>query len=552
MYEPLRKRLDAFSPSTSMESLQDTWGPLLPPGSAFVPGAGKNYLASKRGTNRKTANSAMMPSSGSMFSSPAPFLPEFACHRAGTKVLMADGTRTPIEDVRVGDRVIDKDGHIQTVLNAWCSGIPTSVTEIKLWGGKTFYSTHNHKWPVARTSVEGALVYNSEEKTRADDVRRGDFFLMPRKFDAVAPEDIAPGLTISPDVARLVGYYTAEGSVSRTRADLPVSGVDLTFGIHEKRTWAEDVAQIYDSLGIDANMAERKSCVRVRTNTQRGRDDRVVALAQWLAQSVGVSSLSKAFSEEIMRWPLELKRELAIGAFRGDGSQTWRVSSKNGYEGRSFCVMYSTVSETLVAQMQLILAQLGIPCRIAVTKAAARAMPNGKTYNCVGSYILTVPAPFAFDFAREVWGAATKGELFPRHQREGWTTVAPRVRVDESYVYLPVRSVTTVANDVPVYNLTVSGDHSYVVDNVGTFNSPDRLSYPVHRILANNYWRLYYKLDPDIGTGIDILSELPWGDFELTGEGVTGEIKDRMDLAVEVSKLKTALPYMQREFPSGQ
>ena len=117
MYEPLRKRLDAFSPSTSMESLQDTWGPLLPPGSAFVPGAGKNYLASKRGTNRKTANSAMMPSSGSMFSSPAPFLPEFACHRAGTKVLMADGTRTPIEDVRVGDRVIDKDGHIQTVLN---------------------------------------------------------------------------------------------------------------------------------------------------------------------------------------------------------------------------------------------------------------------------------------------------------------------------------------------------------------------------------------------------------------------------------------------------
>jgi hypothetical protein len=80
------------------------------------------------------------------------------------------------------------------------------------------------------------------------------------------------------------------------------------------------------------------------------------------------------------------------------------------------------------------------------------------------------------------------------------------------------------------------------------YESPDRQNYPVHRILANRYFRLFWKLDPVIGNCIEMYSDLPWGNFELTGEGVTGEIKDRYEHMCEVTKLRSMLPYFIREY----
>lgn len=80
------------------------------------------------------------------------------------------------------------------------------------------------------------------------------------------------------------------------------------------------------------------------------------------------------------------------------------------------------------------------------------------------------------------------------------------------------------------------------------FESPDRQQYPVHRILANRYWRLFYKLDHVIGNGIDMYAELPWGDVVFTGDGVDGEVKDIMEYAWEECQMRSVLPYATREF----
>jgi inosine-5'-monophosphate dehydrogenase len=45
------------------------------------------------------------------------------CFAAGTRVLMADATYKPIEDVVAGDRVINMHGEPVTVLKAWCTGV---------------------------------------------------------------------------------------------------------------------------------------------------------------------------------------------------------------------------------------------------------------------------------------------------------------------------------------------------------------------------------------------------------------------------------------------
>lgn len=80
------------------------------------------------------------------------------------------------------------------------------------------------------------------------------------------------------------------------------------------------------------------------------------------------------------------------------------------------------------------------------------------------------------------------------------------------------------------------------------FDSPDRQQYPVHRILANRYWRLFIKLDPVIGTGLDMYSEMPWSDCKLTGEGVEGEVREVYESMWEVCGILHLLPHIVREY----
>ena len=80
------------------------------------------------------------------------------------------------------------------------------------------------------------------------------------------------------------------------------------------------------------------------------------------------------------------------------------------------------------------------------------------------------------------------------------------------------------------------------------FSSQDRQQYPVHRILANRYWRLFHKLDPVVGNCIDLYSEVPWSPYQLTGEGLDGEIKDHFECMCEQLELLALLPHMTREY----
>jgi hypothetical protein len=80
------------------------------------------------------------------------------------------------------------------------------------------------------------------------------------------------------------------------------------------------------------------------------------------------------------------------------------------------------------------------------------------------------------------------------------------------------------------------------------FASSDRQNYPVHRILANRYWRLFIKLDPVIGTGLDMYSEMPWSDCKLTGEGVEGEVRSVYEAMWEKCSVLSVLPAIVREF----
>lgn len=536
---------------------------------------------------RRTAqtSSSTVTTNGLMTTTQTPYQPEFAdpsrqnypCVVKGTQVLMADYTYKNVEDIRVGDRVIDKDGHIQVVESVWCEGIPDRLVEINLYGSKKLYTTEQHQFPVwawqrkclcgcGQDVVPGKcfvtkhiltneitrktkLVYiDGEEdkvrmirgkphlckgkftryipdgyepmqKLRADLLREGDLLMMPRKFDQINTD-------VSIDMAQLLGYYVAEGCANTGGHNNHICGFVLNFGEHERETHVKHSSEICERLGIEYKLYQpstRATDLRVRTNGRKAQET-----FKWLEIHGGRYAEHKKLSEDVMRWPISLKHEVIRCMFRGDGTQFNNNShSPNGKKHIQYMVHYKTISKTLANQIQIILGQLGVASAVYTDTSG---VGSAKT-----SYIVHISGAYARDFGKLIFGSAVK-------ETKEYKSPRGMFKHDDNYIYYQIKKINIIENvaKLPVYNIQVSGDHSYVIDNIGTYNC--------HRILANRYWRMFYKLDPVIGMCIDMMADLPWSSFEFTGDGVEGDILDSYQYMCSESQLLSILPYFIKEF----
>lgn len=439
------------------------------------------------------------------------------CLVEGTLVSLADGSRRPIQEIIVGDRVIDRTGRVQTVQAAWNEGVADELVEIKLWGGRTIQSTPNHEWPIwawirecycgcgtpvkpgrlfqlghrarvpdfERLHVRGGKKntptrqsipagYEPYRRLRADEIHACDFLLVPRKFDPIETD-------VTKDEARLLGYYAAEGCPIYSRAagnSEEWANLKFTFNDDERDMWIADIEMIATRSGFKTaqEMSTYAESTSVRTVSDRGQSAYVARLCDLAREHIGTGSKEKRLSEEVMRWPLHLKREFIIGLVRGDGHQAWDENEKNGYVGRSFAVHYSTSSPFLRVQVEIILAQLGFPVRLTFNKAKTsrrkkrHAGKEKRTIYGEKNFVLHVPSVYAFEFADLIWGDYSQSNLHA-HGREGWAMPRPECMIDDDFICIPVKSIRTVRSHASVYNLTVSGDHSYLVEGIATFNS---------------------------------------------------------------------------------
>ena len=156
-----------------------------------------------------------------------------------------------------------------------------------------------------------------------------------------------------------------------------------------------------------------------------------------------------------MRWPLNLKMELIRGLFRGDGTHHLKKQ-------RCPNITYNTASKILAQQVQMILCQLGYYSGIVEHKyRITKFNKNGKS---IGYYV-NMGGNQTFKLAEEIWGANNK------FIDVKISTIKNLCKVDDDYIYFPIKSIKKIINSDPVYNLTVSNDHSYIVGNIGTYNS---------------------------------------------------------------------------------
>lgn len=77
--------------------------------------------------------------------------------------------------------------------------------------------------------------------------------------------------------------------------------------------------------------------------------------------------------------------------------------------------------------------------------------------------------------------------------------------------------------------------------------SSDRQSYPAHRAIANTHWRTFFRLDGPTGTCIDMQSQLMFGEFDISGPGVEGSIKEAYERMNHETQVQAKLPFFFSE-----
>ena len=253
------------------------------------------------------------------------------CFTAGTLVLMADGRQIPIEDVCKGDRIIDAYGNPQTVVmtgRRWAD----DVREMSRRGSalKTGV-TPEHPY---LSSIGEFKPIGEWEIVDGRQRGKGDYLVFPRKVRYELPDagyvDVSrylpdgwfryrsgrvywtrrphengfPAvLSVTPELAYLMGLYCAEGSTSN-------STVNLSFSMDERHTLAAEAKVILESYGLNVSIdekPEKDTCV-VRTGSK--------TLATILLSACGHGSHNKRAPWEFIG---KYRAEFFRGLVRGDG-----------------------------------------------------------------------------------------------------------------------------------------------------------------------------------------------------------------------------------------
>ena len=147
------------------------------------------------------------------------------CLSAGTRILMADASYRNIEDVQVGDRVVNMDGEPVTVLHAWCTGVREVIGVRHTASPIETLVTPDHAYWVgdlntvsASTLAAAGYVRMLERPSRTGESKRRwkeigeierDVLLLPRQIAFELPDHLEFDLSeFAVRKSRLARYHT--------------------------------------------------------------------------------------------------------------------------------------------------------------------------------------------------------------------------------------------------------------------------------------------------------------------------------------------------------
>lgn len=360
-----------------------------------------------------------------------------------------------IEEIVVGDQVLTHKGRFKRVTNVM---------------------SHQHRGPVyaIRRKKSGQVlrvtgehpVLTTDGWVSAEDVTVGDKLkiVMPFNTDCsqevirfdlaeFAPKGYVVGsssirgtkrcawdtmpryVDLTPELARLIGYFLAEGYVTR-------NGVNFCFH-KDEALYHEDVqrllVEVFHMSSKVTFAKKQKSCEISAANA---------VLREFFGRTFGTSSITKHLPAEVMQARLDVQKEILAGWVYGDGSWFTTVTA-------------ATSSPALGSQMYQMFLRQGLNPSIYVIDPHRGHL----------SYQIAFQNSEDVKTVYHLLSLADRGANIDRSIGRNQKRHDALYEVGERFVACQVFDVTDEAYDGQVYNLEVAGDESYVVSLWGAVHN---------------------------------------------------------------------------------
>ncbi len=344
--------------------------------------------------------------------------PEFLKPLSGeTLVLMGDGERRRLADVRVGDMVVTHLGRARRVQAVADQGLLDCLS-VQTFAGRTIVAAPDHP------------LLTPDGWVNAGDLRVGD------TLGAVPYVHAGDGVDVR--AARLAGYFVGDGAVGGSSANI--------YCYDELQ--GQDIIRCAEGLGFTVNR-------KLNNKT----DDRLCRYAlrdgvrPWLVEHDmrGRNSRSKRVPEFIMRGGVEAARHFVGAYFACDGTV-----AKRGKRG-DVQVVFSSVSRELLCDVRHLLTKLGIRASVREHRQTVKGAPyiswtlRSGTQDDVAKFVDTVP----------VFGVKADRLLAGRPQR----------RAFDSGLIADAVTAIEPAGEHHCYCLRVAEDSSFTADDIAVHNT---------------------------------------------------------------------------------
>ncbi|MBI3244593.1 MAG: radical SAM protein [Chloroflexi bacterium] len=242
------------------------------------------------------------------------------------------------------------------------------------------------------------------------------------------PKEHRPGiplaLALDTRLAKLLGYYCAEGCVVRSKDRVHSAVLNFSFGHHEESLADEVIGLLNDVFGVQAQKVYRETTVGVAVSK--------ASIALCFESLCGHGARTKRVPPPLF----EAHREVADAFLRayaeGDGS-----TRANGL------TQIHTVSEELAHGVAWLALKLGMLPSLSRHHLGDRPI--------LGRQVKASPYQYAVNW------------YFGEHRRKF-------AFEDDNHWYVRIRGIETFDYDGDVYNLQVEGEHSYLANLLATHN----------------------------------------------------------------------------------
>lgn len=385
-----------------------------------------------------------------------------ACFPAGTKITLANGELKPVEQIVYGDTVLSHLGRARQVVDVMSRPFSGELYRvfIKGWGAITLTNDH-----VVRASRDGELMW-----LRADELLDTDRMVVSRgvseqPMDVIDLSDYVSDLYLDGNMVSsknspawinrflpldeltcyVLGLYCAEGSTDRTCGGQPNRAV---WTMHEDESFQHgQVEKFSERLGVHFVKQQRKTSKAVNLRMASP------VFARFVELVCGKFCNHKKVPEFIMAARAAQKLAFLRGYFAGDGTLGKIDQLRNASSGNAVKILQihaSTASRVLAQQVSTMLVSLGMKPGRTITKSRPhQRYPSYQTYlysNDALSFL-----------GRDNHPTAGKRPQYKEWSEEG-----------------QLRAIRSISHDrvenLPVYDFTVSEDHSFIAQGVVVHN----------------------------------------------------------------------------------